>query len=102
MSCDVAEAARLVPVAVDLERAARRAPRCDEARDHHPVLAALARADRVEEADDHAVEVALLVVGEREELVHRLRVGVRPAALRGRAVDAPGVLASSSSSRWSP
>ena len=60
----------------------------DEARDDHPVLAALARADGVEEPRDHAVEIALLVVGEGEELVHRLRVGVRPAALRRRAVDA--------------
>ena len=39
--------------------------------------------------DDDAVEVVLLVVGEREELVHRLRVGVRPALLRRRPVDPP-------------
>ena len=47
-----------------------------------PYCAALARPDRVEQPRDDAVEAALLVVGEREELVHRLRVGVRPAALR--------------------
>ena len=47
----------------------------------HPVLAALTRADGVEEPGDDAVEAALLVEGEREELVHRLRVGVEPAAL---------------------
>ncbi len=87
----VAEAARLVPVAEDLEPAAAERG-ADEARDHHPVAAALARADGVEEADDHAVEPALLVVGEREELVHRLRVGVGPAALRRRPVDAAGAL----------
>ena len=61
----------------------------DEPRDDHAVLAALARPDGVEEADDHAVEPALGVVGEREELVHRLRVGIGPAPLRGRPVDAP-------------
>ena len=37
-------------------------------------------ADGVEEPCDDAVEAALLVPGEREELVDRLRVGVRPAA----------------------
>jgi hypothetical protein len=87
----MAEAARLAAVAVDLERRVRERAR-DEARDHHPVLAALARADGVEEPDDHAVETALLVVREREELVHRLRVGVRPAPLRRRAVHAARVL----------
>ena len=85
---DVAEAARLVPVAVDFQWAVGERP-LDEARDHHPVHPALARADRVEEPNDHGVEAALLVVGEREELVHRLRVGVRPPARRGRAVDPP-------------
>ena len=92
MSCTWQNAARLAAVAVDLERlAGERA--LDEARDHHPVLAALPRADRVEEARDHAVEPALLVVAEREELVHRLRVGVQPALLGRRPVDAPVVLA---------
>src|SRR5581483_8943691 len=79
---DVAETTRLRPVSVDLERAAGKRG-CHEARDDHPVLAALPRADRVEEPHDDAVETALLVIREREELVHRLRLGVRPAA-RGR------------------
>ena len=61
----------------------------DERRDHHPVLAALPRADGVEEAGDRAVEVVLDVVGERQELVHRLRVRVGPAALGRRPVDPP-------------
>jgi hypothetical protein len=61
-------------------------------RDDHAVLAALARADGVEQADDHAVEAALLVVGECQELVHRLGVGVGPATRRGGAVDAARVL----------
>ena len=87
----MAEGARLRAVAVDLERRAGERV-ADEARDHHPVLAALARADRVEQAHDHAVELPLLVVGEREELVHRLRVGVQPALLRRRPVDAPVLL----------
>ena len=88
---DVAEAARLVPVAVDLDRRVRERA-LDEARDHHSVLPALARADGVEEADDDGVEAALLVVREREELVHRLRVGIRPAPDRGRPVDPARVL----------
>ena len=84
---DVAERARLRPVAVHLDRLAGQRP-LDEARDHHPVLAALPRADGVEQADDHRVEPALEVVREREVLVHRLRVGVQPALLRRRPVDA--------------
>ena len=82
----MAEAARLVAVAVDLERLPLERP-LHEGRDHHPVLAALAGPDGVEEACDRAVEPVLGEMGEREELVHRLRVGVRPAALRRRAVD---------------
>src|SRR2546421_389846 len=78
--CDVAERARLCPVSVDLEREACEGA-LDEARDHHPVLAALPRADRVEEPDDDAVEAALLVPREREVLVHCLRVGVEPPLL---------------------
>ena len=82
----MAEAAGLLAVAVDLDRlAGERA--LDEARDDHAVHAGLARADGVEQARDDAVEAALVRVGEREELVHRLRVGVGPAALGGRAVD---------------
>ena len=57
--------------------------RCDEVRDHHPVLGALAWPDRVEQPCDHAVERALLVVAEREELVQYLRVRVQPAAFGG-------------------
>ena len=78
-------------VAVDLERlAGERA--ADEPRDDHAVLAALAGADRVEEPRDDDIEPGLLVMREREELVHGLRVGVRPAALRRRPVDAAVVL----------
>ena len=83
----MAEAAGLGAVAEDLERPSRER-RGDEPRDHHPVVAALARAHGVEEPRDHDVEPALLVVGEREELVHRLRVGVGPAALGRRPIDA--------------
>ena len=87
----VTERARLLAVAVYLERrAGERA--LDEARDDHSVLARLPRPDRVEEADDDAVEPALLVEAEREELVDRLRVRVEPAALADRAVDAAVVL----------
>jgi hypothetical protein len=64
----------------------------DEARNDHPVLAALARADSVEEPDDDAVQPHLLVIGERQELVHRLGVGVGPAAHGRRSVDPPGIL----------
>ena len=39
-----------------------------------------------------AVEASLLVEAERQELVHRLRVGVQPAALGDGAVDTPVVL----------
>src|SRR5207342_2449254 len=88
---DVTETARLLTVAVDLERRAGEGA-LDEAGDDHPVLAALARADRVEEAGDDAVEAALLVVGEGEQLVHRLRVGIGPAPGGGGAVDAAGIL----------
>src|SRR3954470_15152815 len=88
---NMAEAPRLSAVAMDLERfAGERA--VDEARNHHPVLAALPWADRVEEPGDHAVEVTLAVVAEREMLVHRLGVRVQPAPRRRRAVDPAGVL----------
>ena len=80
VSDDVTEGARLRAVAVHLERRTGEGA-LDEARDDHSVLARLLRADRVEEADDHAVEAPLLVEAEREELVHRLRVRVQPAAL---------------------
>ena len=66
--------------------------RSHEAWHDHPVLARLARPDGVEEPRDDAVELALLVVGEGEELVHRLRVCVSPAALRRGPVDAAAVL----------
>ncbi len=76
---------------MDLERLAGERG-ANEARDDHPVIAALTRADGVEEARDHDVEAGLLVVREREELVHRLRVGVGPAPLGRGAVDAAVVL----------
>jgi hypothetical protein len=82
----VAEAARLVTIAMDLERVACNRP-LDEVRDHHSVLAALPGADRVEEPHDHTVEPVLLVVGECEELVHCLRVRVRPPLLCRRPVN---------------
>ena len=84
----MAEATRLISVAMDLQRLLGKGP-LDERRDDHPVLAALAWADRVEQADDDAVEVVLGVVREREELVHRFRVRIRPALLRRRPVDPP-------------
>ena len=55
----VAEAARLVAVAVDLERLVRERG-AHEAGDDHPVLAALPRADGVEEARDDDAEIPLL------------------------------------------
>src|SRR5207248_4580259 len=76
---DVAEATGLCSVAVDLERPARERGG-HEPRDDHPVLPALPGPDRVEEPDDDAVESPLLVVGEREELVERLRFRIGPAA----------------------
>ena len=91
VSCDVAERPGLHPVPVDLERRAGQRV-LHEARDDHPVLAALARADGVEQPHDHAVEPALLVVREREELVDRLRVRVPPALFGRRPVDAASVL----------
>src|SRR6266498_471527 len=60
--------------------------------DDHPVLRALARSNRVEQASDNAVEPMLLVSGEREELVHRLGVGIRPPTGRRGTVDAASVL----------
>ena len=67
-----------------------------------PYWPRLARTDGVEEPRDDAVEPVLLVEAEREELVHRLRVRVQPAPLGDGAVDAPVVLRSGCSSRWSP
>src|SRR5581483_1423147 len=87
----VTEAARLRAVAVDLERPSGECVR-DEARDHHPVLPALPGTDRVEEPHDDAVEPALLVVSQCEELVERLRLRVRPAPRRRRAVHALALL----------
>src|SRR4029079_7551588 len=84
----MAEGARLRAVAVNLDRVAGERA-LDEARDHHSVAAALAWPDVMEEPHDDRVESALEVVREREVLVHRLRVGVEPALLGGRPVDAP-------------
>jgi len=61
---------------VHLERLTRERS-LDEARDDHPVLAALTRADGIEEADDDTVQPLLLVVGERQELVANERGDVR-------------------------
>ena len=88
---DVAEAPGLGSVAVDLDRLADKRP-LDHPRDHHPILAALPGADGVEKTDDHAVEPALLVQRQRKELVHRLRVGIGPAAGSCRPVDPARVL----------
>ena len=95
---DVAEAARLVAVAVHLERLVRQRG-AHEAGDDHPVLAALPRADGVEQARDDDPELALLVQRQGEELVERLRVGVRPALRRRRPVDAARVLARAAAAR---
>ena len=88
---DVTEAPRLGAVPVDLQRLVPEG-RPHEPGHDHAVLGALPRADGVEEARDDDVEARLAVVREREELVHRLRVGVRPPALRRRPVDPPVVL----------
>src|SRR2546423_6514674 len=88
----MAEAARLVAVAVDLERSSGQRA-LHEPWDDHSVLAGLPRPDRVEQPRDHAVQPTLLVVGEREELVESLRLRIRPAARGRRPVDAaPGFL----------
>ena len=78
----MAEAPRLAAVAVDLERLSGQSA-LHEARDDVPVAAVLPRPDGVEEARDHAAQAALVAKRQGEELVERLRVGVRPA-LRGR------------------
>ena len=83
---DMAETPRLMPVAVDLDRLATKRVR-DERRDHHAVLATLPRPDGVEEPGDRAVQIVLDGVGESEELVHRLRIRIRPSALGRRSVD---------------
>src|SRR5205085_11015047 len=64
---DVAEAARLLAVAVDGERVA--AQRLDDEVAHHPaVTRRQARAVAVEQAHDADRQVALAVVGERHRL----------------------------------
>ena len=89
---DVAEAARLRRRRRGSRAAVRRAHARRSGGSTIPYWPLCRGPDRVEEADDHAVEAALLVVGEREELVHRLRVGVGPAPCGRRPVDAAGVL----------
>ena len=87
----VAEGAGLRPVAVDLERAVcERA--LDEAGTTIPYWPLWRGPTVLKRRTITQSRLALLVVREREELVHRLRVGVRPAARRGRPVDAPGAL----------
>ena len=88
---DVAEAPRLAAVTVDLERLPGQSA-LHEARDDVPVAAVLPRPDGVEEAGDHAAQAALVAQRQREELVERLRVGVRPALRRRRPVDPLRVL----------
>ena len=85
------EAARLLAVPENLERFPGQRT-LDEAGHHHPVLPGLAGADGVEQPGDDAVETPFLVVREREELVHGLRVCVRPAPLRRRSVYAARLL----------
>ena len=84
----MAETTGLMPVTVDLDRLVTKRMR-HERRDHHAVLAALLRPDGVEQPRDRAVEIVLDEVGEREELVHRLRIRVRPPTLSRRSVDPP-------------
>src|SRR4029453_16802275 len=88
----VAEAARLPPVTVDLQRRTGKR-RLDEARDHVPVLTALPGPDGVEEARDDAPKPVLFVPREGKELVHSLGVGVGPALRRRRPVDSASVFA---------
>src|SRR5205085_12130062 len=86
------EAARLFAVAIDGDGATSQSL-SDEGRDDHAVLAGLARADGVEETDDDGGPFPLAPVGEREELINRLRAGVRPTPLRCRAHDEVAVFA---------
>ena len=89
---DVGEAARLVAVAVDRDRPAGERL-LDERRHDHAVLPGLARSDGVEQPDDHRRELALAPVGQRQELVDRLRAGVAPPPLGRRTQHQVAVLA---------
>ncbi len=82
----VAEAARLAPVAVDLQGLARQG-RGHEAGKDHAVVAHLPRPHDVEEPHDDDLEVVFLVMSQGQELVDRLRARVGPPRLRGRPVD---------------
>src|SRR5579864_5248418 len=78
---DVAEAASLIAVSIDLDLGPGERP-FDEAWDNHAVRPCLPGPDCVEEAHDHGLEAELLVICEREELVHRLGIRICPALLR--------------------
>src|SRR5205085_2510824 len=86
-----AEAARLLARAEDRDGPARQRL-LDEGWDDHAVLPGLSGADGVEESDDDRRQLLLAPVGEREELVNRLRARVRPAPLRRRSHDEVSVL----------
>ena len=86
------EAAPLGPVAVHGDRLLGERL-VDEPRDHHPVAPGLARPDRVEQARDDRRQPALAPVGDRQELVERLRARVRPPAEARRTHQQVAVLA---------
>ena len=88
---DVQEAAGLASVAVHLERLAAKG-RIDEARDDHPVEAALTRADGVEQPEAHDRQASPRI-READELVKHLAGRIGPAADRGRAEQDVVVLA---------
>src|SRR5581483_9184422 len=81
---DVAKAALLCSIAVDLYRFALECP-LHKARQHHPVVSALARTDGVEQAEDDDGQISRFVIGQRQKFVQFLRGSIAPAALGGRA-----------------
>ena len=85
---DVAEAARLRPVAVDGQRLVRERL-AHEGRDRPPVVRPHARAVRVEDPDDRRVDALLVVVRHRQRLGVALRLVVD--ASRADRVDVPPV-----------
>jgi hypothetical protein len=79
---DVAEAAGLRAVAVDGQRLAAQCL-VGEPRQHHAVPPGLTRAGHVEQPADDRPHATLPPVRRGHRLVHRLRLGVRPAVRQG-------------------
>lgn len=87
---DIAEAARLLAIAIDANGIVVDGL-FDEIGEDHAVAAGLTGADGIEKADDDNGELLFFPVGESEKFIESFGGSVTPAAFSGRAEDEVGV-----------